>query len=237
MMQYRFTCAQHNVVLGGCPEFYPAAEDAAGVAEWVIDLSDMSCPADDASDNGSGCAATWQITAAGVSLAAFTPAEIGGLSDALATAENVDEHLTRDQLAAAAKLDAAFAAAPQPPADRYPAPDPAAADWIPAYPPLSDETACLVMQEILVDTEFLYLTAVDPPSGERGEVTLVDAVTTFAGNCWDDQHDGGAHRQNLIDANRLLIWLGRPDLTDDYNDVQSLIGDDVPEPERWASRP
>jgi hypothetical protein len=128
-------------------------------------------------------------------------------------------------------------APPAPPVGRYPDPDPAAADWDAAYPPLTDEAACLLIRESLVDSEFLWLAIMLPPGGERAEVTVLDAVTSFQGNCWDDQHDGGAHRRDLVDANRLLGWIGRPDLRDDYADVHSLVSDDAPEPEHWENRP
>ena len=62
-------------------------------------------------------------------------------------------------------------------------------------------------------------------------------LEAFRGNCWDDQHDGGAHRQDLVDVNRLFGYLGAPEIRDDLDDVLALVADDASDEERWENRP
>lgn len=170
----------------------------------------------------------------------LTEAEGAALATALGVVENVNEHLTAAETSADAKLTAALAG--EPPSelatDRYPE-QPAAGTWD-AYPPLSDETARLMLHEILFDAGFM-LAAIDCADSPAG-VTVLDALEAFRGNCWDDQHDGGAHRQDLIDVNRLFSWLGpiagpaTIALRDPFAEVHGLVSDDAPDDERWAQR-
>ena len=177
----------------------------------------------------------------------LTPDEADGLGMALSLAENVNEHLDEAQQSAAGKLDAALAAAagePEPPApDRYPEPAPDAGAgapflprfWDAAYPVLTDDTARLILHEILFDAGFMR-SAIDCDDSPGG-VTVLDALRSFQGNCWDDQHEGGAHRQDLIDVNRLFGWLRRADLQDELGEVLALVADDAPDDVRWGARP
>jgi hypothetical protein len=48
----------------------------------------------------------------------------------------------------------------------------------------------------------------DAPRAALAQMTLPAAVDAFIGNCWDDHHDGGEHREDLRLAYRLLEWLG-----------------------------
>lgn len=166
----------------------------------------------------------------------LTRPEAEALSGALGTVENVNEHLTGAEESADAKLTAALAGQPlpEPAADRFPGPAPGAYSWAGAYPGLSVETAGQITCEILVEAGFMRA-AIECADNVAG-VTVLDALLAFHGNCWDDQHEGGAHRQDLIDVNRLFGWLSRPDLQDDFDEVHALVGDDTPDEERWQAR-
>lgn len=169
----------------------------------------------------------------------LTREEAEGLSAALSTAENVNEHLTGPQAAADAKLTAALGRTVPGVAgwlaDRYPDPAPGATGWDDAFPALSDETAALILGEILFGHGFAQ-SAIDS-ADNRLAVTLLDMLEAFRGNCWDDQHDGGAHRRDLIDVNRLLGYLGAPQIRDDLDEVLDLVSDDASDEERWENRP
>jgi hypothetical protein len=157
----------------------------------------------------------------------LTTAEAQALSDAVGIAENALEHLSDDLLTADAKLNLALSGdRPEPPADRYPEPAQGATTWDEAFPPLTGETAADILGEILFDAGFARL-AIET-ADDRLAVTLADVLEAFRGNCWDDQHDGGAHRQDLIDVNRLVRYLGDPD-GDDLTEVLALPHDDTQE--------
>jgi hypothetical protein len=157
----------------------------------------------------------------------LTTGEAQALADSVGVFESVEGHISDDLAAADAKLIAALAGTrPEPPADRYPEPAPGAATWDEAFPPLTGETAAAILDEILFDAGFARL-AIET-ADDRLAVTIADVLEAFRGNCWDDQHDGGAHRQDLIDVNRLVRYLGDPD-GDDLAEVLDLPGDDTQE--------
>jgi hypothetical protein len=165
--------------------------------------------------------------------------EAEALSGALGTVENVNEHLTDAEARADAKVTAALAGTVSGVAewlsDRYPEPVPGAAGWDDAFPALCDETADMILHEILFEQGFAQ-SAIDC-ADNRLAVTLLDMLEAFRGNCWDDQHEGGAHRQDLIDVNRLFGYLDAPEIRDDLDDVLALVADDASDEERWDNRP
>jgi hypothetical protein len=78
--------------------------------------------------------------------------------------------------------------------------------WESAFPALTDEVALGMISDIVADLGWLMIEvrAADDPLG----VEVRDALRAFQGGCWDDQHDGGAHKQDLIDVNRIWLWYG-----------------------------
>lgn len=114
--------------------------------------------------------------------------------------------------------------------------------WDKAYPPLSDEEARQILDRILFgegEGGGFMASAIDGVASGQAilDVTVRDALEAFQGNCWDNQHDGGANKGDLIEVNRLFRWLGAPELCDDWEQVDALVPDDAPGEERWAARP
>lgn len=153
----------------------------------------------------------------------LTPGQAADLSDAIAVSENVNEGLSDDLAGAAAALDEAVARAAAT-EDLDVAVDPAAGvtEWADAYPVLTDQAATALLADVMFDAGFLHH-AMLSADGDGAEVTVLEIVLGFIGNCWDDQHDGGAHRRDLINANRLLGWLGRDDMQDGLAEVLALV--------------
>jgi len=70
----------------------------------------------------------------------------------------------------------------------------------------------LLLDEILIRLGWLEqaISQPDLPSGIRA-VTVGDAVEAFRGNCWDDHHDGGEHKFDLLLARKVMLAIGYPE--------------------------
>ena len=75
---------------------------------------------------------------------------------------------------------------------------------------------------------WVFIEAEDNPT-KVANIRVVDVVVAHRDNLWDDQHDGGAHKDDLLEANRLLLWLGYAELCDDYRSWSTLPSDEETE--------
>jgi hypothetical protein len=163
--------------------------------------------------------------------------EVDALDGLLDLAERVNDDLTEGEADLAMSLHDARAAwaATAPARDLVDAaPAAGATTWQTAFPALTDDAAEMILHGILSGPAQAAAIAVQIADNPL-QVTVAGMLDVFRGNCWDDQHDGGAHRQDLIDVNRLIIHLGGE--PDDLAEVLALVDDDMPEPERWEQRP
>jgi hypothetical protein len=70
-------------------------------------------------------------------------------------------------------------------------------------------------------------------SEELADLKLVDVLVSYRDNLWDDQHEGGAHKDHLLAVNQLFIWLGVPDQCDPYEMWAALPADELQDTDAW----
>jgi hypothetical protein len=89
--------------------------------------------------------------------------------------------------------------------------------------------------EVLVDLEFLTsaMDCEDTPK-QSLQVTVLGCLEDFQGNCFDDQHDGGAHREDLILVNRIYQWAGQTESQDNCASILELPEDEGEDSEEWS---
>lgn len=103
------------------------------------------------------------------------------------------------------------------------------------YPPFTEYEAQQAILEILVQQEFLVSEIEDADTPKDAlKVTVQDALEAFQGNCYDDQHDGGAHKEDLILVNRVYQWAGMSELQDNCESIQELPEDKDEDSEEWS---
>src|SRR5262252_2378864 len=70
----------------------------------------------------------------------------------------------------------------------------------------------LLLDEILIRLGWLEQAISAPDwAAQIRAVTVGDAVEAFRGNCWDDHHDGGEHKFDLLLARKVMLAIGYPE--------------------------
>jgi len=68
-----------------------------------------------------------------------------------------------------------------------------------------------------------------PGDGEHEklmDITLGDIVRSYRDNLWDDEHDGGAHKQHLYDVRDVMVWMGFDPIDIDELSTIDVLEDD-----------
>ena len=73
-----------------------------------------------------------------------------------------------------------------------------------------------------------FLNSEDNPT-KLANIRVIDILESVRENYWDDQYDGGAHKDQLAAINMLFIWMGYPERCNDYDQWDALPSDEETE--------
>jgi hypothetical protein len=88
-----------------------------------------------------------------------------------------------------------------------------------------DRQAHAILEDILAQYAGVACDQEDDPT-RVANLRVIDILDRYRDNLWDDQGEGGAHKDQILAVNRLFVWMGYPEMCDQHLEWAMLAADE-----------
>lgn len=95
------------------------------------------------------------------------------------------------------------------------------------FEPFEDDQQAKVVLNLILDEYLDNTIEMEANPIKLASLRIVDVLVSVRNYYWDDQRDCGARKDDILAVNKLFMWMGYPELCDNFWEWANLLSDEA----------